>query len=62
MPTITIEAGKVTKEQKAQLVKEFVTSASKILNIPEHAFVTYIKENEYENIGSGTVLLSEKMK
>lgn len=60
MPVITIESPKITKEQKEQLVKEFVTSASKILNIPEQAFVTLIRENELENIGNGTQLLSNK--
>lgn len=31
MPVITIETPKITKEQKQQIVKESVTSASKIL-------------------------------
>ncbi|MBV4426595.1 tautomerase family protein [Clostridium tyrobutyricum] len=60
MPLIKIEGPKITKEQKEQLVSELVTSASKILNIPEQAFVTLIKENNLENIGSGTQLLSDK--
>ncbi|MFL0197137.1 4-oxalocrotonate tautomerase DmpI [Clostridium sp. WILCCON 0269] len=60
MPVITIEGPKITKEQKEQLVSEFVTSASKILNIPHQAFVTIIKENEPDNIGTGTQLLSNK--
>ncbi|AYD39652.1 4-oxalocrotonate tautomerase [Clostridium fermenticellae] len=62
MPLIKIEGPKITKQQKEQLVNELVTSASKILNIPEQAFVTLIKENELENIGSGTELLSNKQK
>ncbi|MFP4698413.1 MAG: 4-oxalocrotonate tautomerase DmpI [Eubacteriales bacterium] len=60
MPVITIEAGKMSKEQKAKLVNEVVLKASETLNIPEQAFVTIIKENEFDNIGSGTKLLSEK--
>ncbi|MBV4438681.1 4-oxalocrotonate tautomerase DmpI [Clostridium tyrobutyricum] len=60
MPLIKIEGPKITKEQKEQLVSELVTSASKILNIPEQAFVTLIKENKLENIGLGTQLLSDK--
>ncbi|WHH58504.1 4-oxalocrotonate tautomerase DmpI [Petroclostridium sp. X23] len=59
MPVITIELGKATKEQKAELVKEFVTKASEILKIPEQSFVTLIKENDYDNLGKGTQLLSE---
>jgi 4-oxalocrotonate tautomerase len=62
MPVITVEASKLTKDQKAQLVKEFVSKASEIMNIPEEAFVTIIKENEFDNIGTGTELLSTKIK
>lgn len=60
MPVIIFEGPKVTKEQKAKLVKEFAEKASEILSIPEHAFVTLIKENDYDNVGSGTILLSER--
>lgn len=62
MPVITIDAAKITKEQKEQLVKELVISASKILNIPEQAFVTLIRENDLDNIGNGTELFSNKHK
>ncbi|MGI6554612.1 MAG: 4-oxalocrotonate tautomerase DmpI [Bacillota bacterium] len=62
MPVITVEASKLTKEQKAKIVKEFVSKASEIMNIPEQAFVTIIKENEFDNIGTGTELLSTKTK
>lgn len=30
MPVITLESGKLNKEQKSQLVKEFTETASKI--------------------------------
>lgn len=60
MPVITIDGGKMTKEQKAALVKEMVSTASKILEIPEQAFTTIIRENDFDNIGSGKMLLSEK--
>jgi 4-oxalocrotonate tautomerase len=62
MPVITIEAGKMNKEQKASLVKELVAISSDILRIPAEAFVTIIKENEMDNIGNGTQLLSDKQK
>jgi len=60
MPVITLEVGKVSKEQKEKLVKELVSKASEILRIPEQAFVTLIKENDFDNIGNGTELLSAK--
>ena len=46
MPVITIEVLKVTKEQKAKLVKEIVTKVSEIINVPEGDIITIIKENE----------------
>lgn len=60
MPVITLEAGKLNKEQKSQLVKEFTATASKVMNIPEHAFTVLIKENEQDNIGVGGQLMSER--
>ncbi len=62
MPVINIEGPKMTKEQKSRLIRAIVIESSKILEIPEDAFVTVIKENEFDNIGNGTQLLSEKMK
>ena len=60
MPVITFEAGKLTKEQKAELVKEFTTTAARITQIPPHLFYVFLKENESDNIGVGGELLSEK--
>lgn len=62
MPVITIDGPKITKEQKAKLVKEFATKASEVFNIPEEAIVTIIRENDLENIGGGTTLLSDRHK
>lgn len=53
MPAITAQMGKMTKEQKAQLVKEFTESAAKITGLPEHAFYIFIDEYEAENVGVG---------
>ncbi len=61
MPVITLDGPKISKEQKAKLVKEFVTKASEILNIPQQNFVTLIKENDFDNIGTGTKLLSDRV-
>ena len=62
MPVITIEAGTLTKEQKAQLARELTASASRIMGVPEQAFIAVIRENSPENIGVGGVLLSERRK
>ncbi|TEB04213.1 Tautomerase enzyme [Pelotomaculum schinkii] len=61
MPVITVEAGKMDRNKKALLVKELTQKASEILSIPEQAFVTLIKENDMDNIGTGGRLLSDKM-
>ena len=60
MPVITLEAGKLNKEQKSQLVKEFTSTASKVMNVPEQAFIVLLKENEQDNIGFSGQLLSER--
>ena len=62
MPVITVEAGQLTKEQKAKLAKVLTESASRITGIPEQAFIAVIKENNPDNIGVGGVLLSERHK
>jgi Uncharacterized protein, 4-oxalocrotonate tautomerase homolog len=59
MPVITLEAGKLNKEQKSRLVKEFTKVASKIMNVPEQAFIVLLKENEMDNVGVGGQLLAE---
>lgn len=60
MPVITLEAGKLNADQKRQLVKEFTETASKVMEVPEQAFIVLLKENEMENIGVGGALLSER--
>ncbi|MDD4238598.1 MAG: tautomerase family protein [Desulfotomaculaceae bacterium] len=61
MPVITVEASKMDRNKKALLVKELTQKASEILSIPPQAFVTLIKENDMDNIGTGGQLLSDKM-
>jgi len=60
MPIIKVEAGKLNKEQKSQLVKELTSVASKVMNVPEQAFGVLLMENEQDNIGFGGQLLSER--
>lgn len=60
MPVITLEAGKLSNEQKSQLVKEFTATAANVMNVPEQAFIVLLKENEADNIGVGGTLLSER--
>lgn len=60
MPVITIDGPKLTKEQKAELVKEFSEVASKIMNLPVEAMITIIREVESENVGTGNILLCDR--
>jgi 4-oxalocrotonate tautomerase len=60
MPVITLEIAKLTKEQKQLLAIQFTETASRITGIAEEAFYVFIKENEFENIGVGGQLLSDR--
>ena len=59
MPVITIEGPKLTKEQKAELVKNFAETASKVMGLPTDAMVIIIREVEAENVGVGNCLLCD---
>lgn len=57
MPVIILEAAKLSNEQK-KLVKEFTSSAAKIMNLPEEVFYVFLKENSLDHVGVGGRLLS----
>lgn len=44
MPYISIESGRLTAEQKKQLIESLTATASEITNIPEQFFTVTIKE------------------
>jgi len=62
MPVITIEGPVLSVEKKEKLAREFTQLASDIMEIPKDVFVVFIKENPYENMAQGGVLISEKIK
>jgi 4-oxalocrotonate tautomerase len=62
MPVIKIDIGKMSREKKAELVKELTDKASEVTSIPADKFVVLINEMERDNIGIGGKLLSEIMK
>ncbi len=59
MPVITVEGPALSKEQKAELVKSFSQTASKIMGIPVNAMVVIIREVGAENVGVGDCLLCD---
>lgn len=62
MPMITIEAAKMSKEKKGELIAGFTKVASEALNIaPEHFYVL-IKENDLDNWGVAGKILSDTFK
>ncbi len=60
MPVITIDAPKLTKEQKAELVKSFAEKASEVMGLPVEAMVILIREVGAENVGVGNILLCDR--
>lgn len=62
MPVITIEGPFLSVAQKEKLAKEITLMASEIMNVPKEAYVVFIKENPYENMAQGGILISEKLK
>ena len=57
-----MELVKMSKEKKAQLVKEVTESTARITGLPEQLIFVFIKENEPENVGVGGVLLPDMNK
>lgn len=62
MPSITMELVKMSKEKKAQLVKEVTEATARATGIAPQAILVFIKENEPENVGVGGVLLPDMKK
>ena len=62
MPVITVEASPLSHDVKEKLAKALTDAASEITNISKDAFVVIVKENAFENMAQGGVLLSERLK
>ncbi|MBR6205508.1 MAG: tautomerase family protein [Candidatus Methanomethylophilaceae archaeon] len=60
MPSIVLDIAPLTKEQKAQIVKEFTESASRITGIDSKAFYVFVNEYPRDCIGVGGALLSDR--
>ncbi|MDE6264686.1 MAG: tautomerase family protein [Paramuribaculum sp.] len=59
MPYISIESGKLTAEQKKQLIERLTSTASEITRIPEQFFIVTIKDIPDENFGIGGKSIDE---
>lgn len=59
MPYISIERGKLTAEQKKQLIERLTATASELTYIPAQFFIVTIKELPDENFGIGGKSIDE---
>ncbi len=59
MPYISIESGRLTAEQKKQLIEQLTATASEIMHIPAQFFTLTIKELPDENFGIGGKSIDE---
>lgn len=59
MPCISIESGKLTAEQKKELIGQLTAVASGITHIPGQFFTVTIKELPDENFGIGGKSIDE---
>jgi 4-oxalocrotonate tautomerase len=62
MPNIIIEAAKLTKENKNDLIRTMTKTASEITKIPATSYTVLIKEFPIENWGIGGEPLEEIIK
>jgi 4-oxalocrotonate tautomerase len=59
MPVITFEGGKLTVDQKRQLIKEFSERATAITGVPKQFMTVMIREQEDNNLGMGGKSVAE---
>lgn len=59
MPYISVESGKLSAEQKKQLIERLTLAASEITHIPVQFFTVTIKELPDENFGFGGQSIDE---
>ncbi len=55
-----MELADLSREKKAQLVREITETTSRITGLPPDSIFVFIKENSLDNIGVGGKLLSDK--
>ena len=59
MPIISIEIGKLSREQKLGLIEKLTAVSSSVTGIPAAAFTVVINEQDDDNIGVGGKPLGE---
>ncbi len=59
MPVIRLDIGKITPEQKRQLIEKLTDTVVEITHIPKPAFTVLIQEFDDESCGVGGVTLDK---
>ncbi len=59
MPVITLEGGKLSLEQKRDLIHRLTSVASEVTSIPPAYFTVLIREQEDANLGIGGETVEE---
>ncbi len=59
MPYISIESGRLTAEQKKELIEQLTVTTSEITHIPAQFFTVTIEELPDENFGIGGKSINE---
>ena len=59
MPYISIESGRLTAEQKKELIERLTATTTEITHIPAQFFAVTIKELSDENFGIGGKSINE---
>lgn len=60
MPVIIVNGPALSLEKKRELIKGLTEVASRVMNVPEEAFVVLVNENPQENVGVGGILLADR--
>ncbi len=60
MPVISVKLGKLSTEQKKDLISLLTVATSKVTKIPEESIVTIIEEYDLTSLGVGGQTIAEK--
>ena len=61
MPVITVKIGKTDTKKKKELIEKLTKTAVDVTAISEGAFLVFIEEYDFHNIGVGGQSLADKM-
>ena len=60
MPVVSVKLGKLSINQKKELIKRLTVATSKVTKIPEESIVTIIEEYDLTSLGIGGQTIAEK--